>query len=55
MTELTIIISERLKGQRIDSALAQMLPDYSRSKISAWVKTGKALVNGQSFKPKDKV
>ncbi len=55
MNQLNIIIPDRLIGQRIDSALAIMLPDYSRSKITAWVKAGSAFINGKSFKPKDKV
>ncbi len=52
---LNIIIPNRLIGERIDSALAQMLPDYSRSKITAWVRSGGALINAKTFKPKEKV
>lgn len=55
MSLLNIVIPDRLIGQRIDSALATMLPDYSRSKITAWVRSGKALVNDKTFKPKEKV
>lgn len=55
MSLLNIVIPDRLIGQRIDSALAIMLPDYSRSKITAWVRSGKALVNDKTFKPKEKV
>lgn len=55
MNQLNIIIPDRLIGQRLDSALAQMLPDYSRSKITNWVKSGKALINDKTFKPKEKV
>ncbi len=55
MSLLNIVIPDRLIGQRIDSALAMMLPDYSRSKITAWVKSGKALLNDKTFKPKEKV
>ena len=55
MNQLNIIIPDRLIGQRLDSALAQMLPDYSRSKITNWVKSGKALINNKTFKPKEKV
>ncbi|MBA5248183.1 MAG: 23S rRNA pseudouridine(1911/1915/1917) synthase RluD [Gammaproteobacteria bacterium] len=55
MNLLNIIIPDRLIGQRIDSALATMLPDYSRSKITAWVKAGNAFIKGSAFKPKDKV
>ena len=55
MNLLNIVIPDRLIGQRIDSALATMLPDYSRSKITAWVRSGKALVNNKAFKAKEKV
>jgi 23S rRNA pseudouridine1911/1915/1917 synthase len=52
---LHVIIPDRLIGQRIDSAMAQMLPDYSRSKITTWVRSGGALINGKTFKPKEKI
>ena len=55
METLKIIIPERMTGQRLDVALAEMLPDYSRSKITDWIKSGEALINHKTFKPKDKV
>jgi len=55
METLTIIIPERMIGDRLDVALSVMLPDYSRSKITAWIKSGDALINNKAFKPKDKV
>ena len=55
METLKIIIPERMTGQRLDVALSEMLPDYSRSKIIAWIKSGEALINHKPFKPKDKV
>ncbi|SMN16268.1 Ribosomal large subunit pseudouridine synthase D [uncultured Candidatus Thioglobus sp.] len=55
MSLLNIVIPNRLIGQRIDSALATMLPDFSRSKITNWVRTGKALLNDKTFKPKEKI
>ena len=55
MQTLNIIIPERMIGNRIDSSLSEMLPHYSRSKITAWIKSGDALINQKSFKPKDKV
>ena len=54
MEMLQIIIPSRMTGTRLDASLAEMLPDYSRSKITAWIKSGDALINGKSFKPKDK-
>jgi 23S rRNA pseudouridine1911/1915/1917 synthase len=55
MEILKIIIPDRMTGQRFDVALSEMLPDYSRSKITAWIKSGEALINHKPFKPKDKV
>ena len=44
-----------MEGERLDIALAQMLPELSRSKITAWIKSGQALISDNKFKPKDKV
>ena len=44
-----------MTGSRLDASLAEMLPDYSRSKITIWIKSGDALINQKTFKPKDKV
>ena len=53
METLKIIIPERMSGQRLDVALSEMLPDYSRSKITDWIKSGEALINHKTFNPKD--
>jgi len=55
MEILTILIPERMMGERIDAAISEMLPDYSRSKITVWIKAGDALINEKTFKPKDRV
>ena len=55
MKTLNIIIPERMIGSRLDASLSEMLPDYSRSKITVWIKSGDALINQKPFKPKDKV
>ena len=55
MEILTILIPERMIGERIDAAISEMLPDYSRSKITLWIKAGDALINEKTFKPKDRV
>ena len=43
-----------MTGNRLDASLSEMLPDYSRSKITSWIKSGDALINQKTFKPKDK-
>ena len=43
-----------MTSNRLDFLLSEMLPDYSRSKITVWIKSGDALINQKNFKPKDK-
>ena len=52
---IKVILPGRFGGKRIDSALAEMMPNISRSKITSTIKAGDALLNGYTFKPKDKV
>ncbi len=35
--QLTATVSENQLGQRLDQALAEMFPDYSRSRIKEWI------------------
>lgn len=55
MQELRIIIPKRMKGLRLDNAISQMLPELSRSKITAYIKSSQAKISDKAFKPKDKV
>jgi len=55
MNRLKIIIPERMEGERLDLAIAEMLPELSRTKITKWIKSDQALISAKSFKPKDKV
>ncbi|MDR3503610.1 MAG: 23S rRNA pseudouridine(1911/1915/1917) synthase RluD [Legionella sp.] len=41
-------------NQRIDIVLAHLLPEYSRSQISNWIKSGAVILNQKPCKPKDK-
>ncbi|AOY01724.1 23S rRNA pseudouridine(1911/1915/1917) synthase RluD [Jeongeupia sp. USM3] len=42
-------------GSRLDAALAQLLPDYSRSRLASWIKDGLVTVDGQPASPKHKL
>jgi len=53
MNELLIIIKEN--GPRIDKALTEYLPDYTRSQIQLWLKEGVVFLNGQPLKANYKV
>jgi 23S rRNA pseudouridine1911/1915/1917 synthase len=59
MTAQTLAVSLTIPpgqaGQRLDQALAALLPDYSRSRIKAWIESGEIRVDGQVLRPRDKV
>lgn len=42
-------------GQRLDQALAALLPEYSRSRIQDWIRQERVTVNGRLLAVKDKV
>lgn len=42
-------------GMRLDQALSQLWPCYSRSRIQQWIKSGHLQVNGRSARPRDPV
>jgi len=48
-------IPDGLAGSRLDQALAEMLPEYSRSRLQGWIKAGSVLVDGRVLRPRDKV
>lgn len=54
MKILKIIIPNRLYASRLDVCLSEMLPNFSRTRITAWIKSGNALIDNKSFKPKDR-
>ena len=53
--EISLEVPVALAGMRLDAALAKLLPDYSRSRISTWIKEGCVLLNGKTASPKDKL
>jgi 23S rRNA pseudouridine1911/1915/1917 synthase len=44
-----------LAGQRLDQALAAALPQYSRSRLSTWIKEEMVTLNGKPARPRDAV
>lgn len=39
-------------GRRLDQALAELFPDYSRSRLTAWIKSGDVLLDGEQVLPR---
>jgi len=54
-TPQEIDVPQAMAGDRLDAALAKLLPDYSRSRLSQWIKDGKVLVDGKTATPKTRV
>jgi 23S rRNA pseudouridine1911/1915/1917 synthase len=50
-----LAIEEQFSGYRLDQALSLMLPDYSRSRIQDWIKSGFITLNDKTVKPREKV
>src|SRR6187549_2757912 len=42
-------------GRRLDAVLAELFPQYSRSRLSAWIKSGDVTVDGASPRGRDSV
>lgn len=58
MTEtapITLIIPHNLGGLRLDQALQQLLPEYSRSRLQSWIKDGLITIGQQATSAKLKV
>ncbi|WP_373795704.1 23S rRNA pseudouridine(1911/1915/1917) synthase RluD [Neisseria dentiae] len=54
-TCINLTVPLDLAGMRLDAVLAKLLPDYSRSRLTAWIKEGAVTVNEKPAQPKDKM
>jgi 23S rRNA pseudouridine1911/1915/1917 synthase len=54
-TRHTLSMPEELIGQRLDQALARLLPAYSRARLQQWIQEGRVTVNNQTTRAKDRV
>ena len=48
-------IPVELAGQRLDSALARLMPEHSRTRIKGWIEGGEVLLGRRPCKPRDTV
>ncbi|HET7307455.1 MAG TPA: 23S rRNA pseudouridine(1911/1915/1917) synthase RluD [Gammaproteobacteria bacterium] len=49
------LIPPEMSGERLDQALAQLLPDYSRERLKRWIKDGAVTLNERTPRPRDHV
>ena len=48
-------IPDEQAGRRLDQVLAELFPDYSRSRLSQWIKAGQVRLDDRLPKPRDPV
>ena len=48
-------VPPELSGQRFDQALARLFPEYSRSRLTLWIKEGRAFLDEAAARPRDAV
>ncbi len=53
--ELTAVAQEVAAGERLDQVASRLFPDYSRSRLQAWIRDGALRVDGAVLRPKEKI
>jgi 23S rRNA pseudouridine1911/1915/1917 synthase len=48
-------VPESAAGRRFDAVLAELFPEFSRSRLAAWIRDGDALLDGRQARPRDPV
>ena len=50
---LSVSIPEFMRGRRLDQALAELVPDYSRSRLQQWIRSSQVTLDGRIPKTRD--
>ena len=50
---LTVCIPESMRGRRLDQALAELVPDYSRSRLQLWIRAGQVTLDARRPKTRE--
>ncbi len=50
----SFVVPHELSNRRLDQAVAELLPEHSRSRLQEWIKSGELTLNGKHCKPRDK-
>src|SRR6478752_6072416 len=51
----TAVVPHEAAGRRFDAVLADLFPEFSRSRLSEWIKSGDALLDGRLVRGRDPV
>ena len=49
------VVPEQASGRRFDAVLAELFPEYSRSRLAEWIKSGDVLLDDRQVRPRDPV
>jgi 23S rRNA pseudouridine1911/1915/1917 synthase len=52
---LQAVVPDSSAGRRVDAVVADLFPEYSRSRLSAWIKSGDVRLDGREVRPRDPV
>jgi len=52
---LTVSIPEHLDGLRLDQALAELVPDYSRNRLQQWIRDGQVTLENRASRVRERV
>jgi len=47
------IVPDTSAGRRFDAVVAELFPEYSRSRLTEWIKSGNVLLDGAQARPRD--
>jgi len=53
--QLQVTIPDTLAGRRLDLALAELVPEYSRSRLQQWIRAGQVALDGRVAQVREKV
>jgi 23S rRNA pseudouridine1911/1915/1917 synthase len=51
----TAVVPDAASGRRFDAVLAELFPEFSRSRLAEWIKSGDAVLDGRQVRPRDPV
>ena len=54
-TTRTAVVPDSAAGRRFDAVLAELFPEFSRSRLAEWIKAGDAQLEGRTVRPRDPV
>ena len=52
---MELVIPDEMRGRRLDQALAELVPEYSRSRLQQWIRSGEVTLDNRSQQAKAKV